>query len=110
MQGVGGEQEVLVFQMDVEVEDSLARIGVVLPPVAGQRIVFVHHFSPFEEIAEVVEAVVVEAVGIEFRAAMGQQHVVAHTGKLVAAVIEGIVAIERQGVALAQFDVPEGFK
>ena len=110
VEGVGGEEEVLFLQAYVEVEDGLACVGVVFAPVARQRIVFVDHLSPFKEIAEVVETVVVETVGVELGAPMGEDDVAAHTCKLVAAVVEGVFAVERQRIGLSQLDMSEGLE
>ena len=100
IEGVGGEQELLVDHLHVVVEDGHLRVGVILPPVAGQRGAVVHQAPAVLEIALVPDTVVVELVGIERGGAVLQHHVVAGFHHLLVAVVVALVAGQREGVAL----------
>ena len=66
VESVGSEIELLVAQTDIVVEHCDACFCVVFTPVGSQHTTIVDEFSTLEEIADIVETVEVEAVGIEF--------------------------------------------
>ena len=97
-----------VDEPDIVVEDCLVRSGAVLSPVAGQFVVVVEDPSALEEVAEVVEAVIVEAVGVDGHRAVLQFHVIACPCQLVESVVEEHFADEGECVALVHAHVAEG--
>ena len=85
-------------------------MGVVLPPIGDEFLVFVGEGSAFEEVGVVVEPVVVEAVGVEGLTAVFEDDVLPGFHHLALSVVVGAVAGEREGVALLHAHVSEGAK
>ena len=108
MERIGNEFEIFIGEHHVVVEDGLLRIGVVFSPIAFQHAGTVDEPAALKVIAHVVEAVVVEAVGLQHLLAVGHDYVVAHFGHQVLTVIMQHVAGEFQGVALHDAHVSEG--
>ena len=107
MQGVGGDMVLAREHLDSIIERSLARCRAVCTPVAHQAILAVYQFATLEEVGKTVHAVVVERVGIEGLRAMLQYHVLAGMHHLLCSVVVGMVAGEREGVALLEAHVSE---
>ena len=110
IQRVGSQVHILGTHLDVEVEDGHLRLRVILAPVGDERRLAVNHLSAFKEVGVVVDAVEVQTVGIEGRSTVLQLDVIARDGHLVVAVVEGIVAEQREGVALVHLHVAEGLE
>ena len=110
VQGVGGQEELRAAHLHVVVEDRHLALCVVLAPVGGEGGVAVDHLAALKEVDIVVEAVEVEAVGVEGGLAMLQHHVMTGTRHLLVALVEGIVAEQREGVALIHLHMAEGLE
>ena len=110
MEGVGEQREIGVLQVDVVVEDRFACGGAVLTPVAGERVVLIHELAALEEITELIETVVVEAVAIEFALKMREHDIVAGLCHLIGAVVEEDFRRERQRVGLIHLHVAESIE
>ena len=102
--------ELLVLEIDVVIEHGLTVARIVLSPVGNQHTGLVHHLAVFEEIAHPIHPVVVQAVGIEGCLAVFEHHLPSGHGHLVVAVIIGILAKEREGIALIHLHISEGLK
>ena len=99
-----------IDQPDIVVEDCFVGGRTVLSPVAGQLVALVEKPSALEEIAEVVETVVVEAVRVDGRGAVFEHDIISGTCQLVQAVVVEHFAVEHECVALVQEDMAEGIK
>jgi len=108
VQGVGDEGTLGGAEVYIIIEDSLPRGGAVLSPLALQRVLAVHQPSAIEEIAQVIQAVIVKGVAVEQALAMGEDNVITGTGQLVGSVVEEDVRDKGQGVALVHVDMAVG--
>ena len=107
MQGVGGDMVLAREHLDSIIERSLARCRAVCTPVAHQAVLAVYQFATLEEVGKTVHAVVVERVGIQGLRAMLQHYVLAGVHHLLGTVVVGMVARERESVALGEAYVSE---
>ena len=110
VQGVGGEVHVFVAHTHVEVKDGNLRLGVVLAPVGDEGRTAVNHLAALEEIGVVIQTVEVQTVGIQGRTAVLKHDIAAGNGHLVITVVEGVLADQREGVALDHLHMTEGFE
>ena len=108
--GLGFSRGCRIKQLDIVVEDSLAGSWVILSPIAGQLVPLIEQFASFEEISQIVEAVVVEAIRVKFRFEMLQNHIVTHTGQLIQTVIVKHVARQGERIALQHAHIAESIK
>ena len=99
-----------VDQTDIVVKDGLMGGRAVLSPVAGQLVVVVKDTSALEVIAEVVETVIVEAVGIDGHRAVLELHIIARPGQLVESVVVEHLADERERVSLVHEHMTESIE
>ena len=90
-------------------ERSLTCYGVILAPVTHQTVLSVHEFSSFEEVGVLVNAVIVERIGVKRLRTMLQHHIVSGMHHLLSSVIVGIVAGHGERVALLEAHVSERF-
>ena len=72
----------------------------VLTPVAGKRRLAIDQFTAFEKITEIIQAVIVQRVGIQRRFTMFENHITTGLSQLVVTIIIGIVAEQLQRVTL----------
>ena len=110
VEGVGGDEELGTLHLHVVVEDRHLRLRVVLAPVRGECGVTVDHLASLEEIGIVVETVEVEAVGIKGGLAVLQHYIITGTSNLIVTVVVGVVAEERERVALIEFHMTKGLE
>ena len=108
VEGVGQQSEAGSGEFHVVVERSLSRVRVVFAPVRRELVVAVGELSALEVVARVVEAVVVEAVGLELLLSVRKRHVLPHLRDLRFAVVVEPVARERERVGLVEPHVSEG--
>ena len=73
----------------------------------GDVLIAVNKLATLEKVGKVVDAVVVERVGVESLCTVLQHHIVASVHHLVGSVVVGIVACQRQGVALLEMHMSE---
>ena len=99
-----------IHKAHVVIEHRIARGRIVFTPVAGQFVSLVHQPAALEEIAQVVETVIVEAVGIKDRIAMGEHHILPHTRQLVHAVVIEHIPVKGERIALHKPHMAEGIK
>ncbi len=107
---VGSQEKVLVLQLYVVGKESLFGVCVIFAPVGSKHTAVINQFTTFKEVAKTVHAVIVEAVGIKRCLTVLQHDVVTCTGQFSVTVIVGIVAEERQGVALIHLDMAKSLK
>ena len=110
VEGVRGDEELGTLHLHVVVEDRHLRLRVVLAPVRGECGVTVDHLASLEEIGIVVETVEVEAVGIKGGLAVLQHYIITGTSNLIVTVVVGVVAEERERVALIEFHMTKGLE
>ena len=72
----------------------------ILTPVAGERRLAIDQFTTFEEVTEIIQAVIVQRVGIKRRFTMFENHITTGLRQLVVTIIIGIVAEQLQRVTL----------
>ena len=107
MQGVGGDMILAREHLHSIIERGFTRCRAVCTPVAHQAVLAVYQFAALEEVGKTVHAVVVERVGIESLLAMLQHDVLAGVHHLLGTVVVGMVARERESVALGEAHVSE---
>lgn len=94
--------------MNVVVEHRHLGLGAVLTPVGGHFIVRGDNAAALEEIANVVQSVIVERVGVQCHLSMYEHYIVAHTRQLVQTVVIHDIAYKTDSIALDHADVAEG--
>ena len=102
VQGVGLNESFRASHAHVIVEHGLTCLGAVLSPVRRELVVSIDEPAPIKEVCELIQPVVVEAVGIESLLIMLEHHI--HSGmhdKLLAIVV-GTIASQRERVSLLE--------
>ena len=110
VEGVADEGEAGILQIHIVVEDGLARGRAVLSPFARERVLLVHEFAALEEVTEVIESVIVEAVTEQAAVVVLEHHIVARHRQLVEAVVVEDVGVEDERVGLVHHDMAEGIE
>ena len=93
-QGVGVYDIVVAPHAHIVEEGGLTALRVILSPVAHQLVLAVDELAALEEVGVLVDAVIVETVGVERLRAVLEHHVMAGAHHLLLAVILAIVAGE----------------
>ena len=107
---IGGEEELGALHLNIVVEYRHLCLGVVLAPVGGERGLAVNHLSALEEVGVVVKTVEVETIGIKRGLFVLKHHVIAGAGHLLVAIVIGIIAEQREGVALIHLYMAESLE
>ena len=81
----------------------------VFSPFGGEHIFFVGQRTAFEVVADIVQAVIVQAIGRQLRITVNHTHVLAQHGQLRHAVVVQIVTIDKQRVALLHTHIAKCF-
>ena len=109
-QRVCRQVEFLVFQTHIIIEHCLFGVGMVFSPVRGQHRLTIHQFTTFEEVSEVIHAVVVQRVSIKCRLPMTKNYIIASLSQLVITIIIGIVTCQAKGVTLLHLHMAKSFE
>ena len=104
---VGGDMVLARIHLHAIIERRLTCSSAVGTPVAHQSVLAINEFATLEEVGKTIDAVVVERVGVKSLCAMFQHHIVTCVHHLVGAVVVGIVAGERERVALLEAHMSE---
>ena len=88
VQSVADEGEIGIFQFHIVVKNSLTRRGLVLSPVAGQRVLLINQPATIEEVTQIIQPVIIKRITVEAALSVGENNIVTCTRHLVAAVVE----------------------
>ena len=98
-----GRYDLFVAQHTHVIEERRLLCGsIVFAPVSHKLVSAVHQLTAFKEVSIAVKTVVIEAVGVERTPTVLHHHVASRHHHLLHAVVFGIVAREREGVALPE--------
>ena len=107
MERVGNELKLRVDKRYVVVERRQSRRSVIFSVVRRQNVVAVYQLPPLKVISKGVKPVIIQAVGDKRRVAVFHDDVMPHLCDLRLAIVEQIVACQRERVALQHPDMAE---